>query len=86
MTTEVAGKWLAAELAKAFPPAEELIADMRFDVQFHDFTYKTLTDREFGTKLREAFPFVDWDKPFSEFTAAGEATQPNGLRPKDERR
>ena len=86
VTTEVAGKWLAAELAKAFPPAEELIADMRFDVQFHDFTYKTLTDREFGTKLREAFPFVDWDKPFSEFTAAGEATQPNGLRPKDERR
>jgi hypothetical protein len=43
---------------------------MKLDVQFRDVTYETLVEEGFGEKLRDAFPRVEWDKPFSEFDAA----------------
>ena len=40
---------------------------------FKDVTYETLKDAKLMSSLKDAFPLVDWDKPFSEFTAAQEA-------------
>jgi hypothetical protein len=44
---------------------------MTLDVQFRDVTYETLQEDGFAEHLREAYPQVDWDKPFTEFDAAG---------------
>jgi hypothetical protein len=62
------------------------MSDMSLDVQFRDVTYETLNQPGFGEKLREAFPLVNWDKPFEEFDAARERESPEskrGLKGKD---
>jgi hypothetical protein len=64
--------WLRAELTQFFPRPANLIKEMELDVQFRDVTYETLKDVGFVEKLREAYPHVDWDKPFTEFEAARE--------------
>jgi hypothetical protein len=35
-------------------------------------TYETLNEPGFEDGLKKAFPLIDWDKPFDEFTAAKE--------------
>jgi hypothetical protein len=65
-------RWLQDELGRVFPKPKELINEMMLDVQFRDVTYETLTEKGFAEKLREAYPLVDWDKPFAEFDAARE--------------
>lgn len=45
---------------------------MTLHVQYKDVTYETLSDDGFVEKLLEAYPHVDWDKPFREFQAAEE--------------
>jgi hypothetical protein len=62
--------WLHAELSDVFPAPEDLITEMTLDVQFRDVTYETLKEDGFSEKLREAYPQVDWEKPFAEFDAA----------------
>jgi hypothetical protein len=64
--------WLADELDRVFPKAEDLVSEMRLDVQFRDVTYETLSQDDFAAALRQAYPRVDWDKPFKEFNAAKE--------------
>jgi hypothetical protein len=63
-------KWLDDELWHVFPTPSDLIAEMTLDVQFRDVTYETLKEDGFAKKLREAYPQVAWDKPFTEFEAA----------------
>ena len=65
-------QWLDTELDKTFPSTGELMSDMSLDVQYRDVTYETLNQEGFGEKLRQAYPMVDWDKPFEEFDAARE--------------
>lgn len=67
--------WLDFQLDRVFPKSEALIADMRLDVQFRDVTYETLNEPGFGEALRNAYPHVNWDKPYNEFKAA-QATEP----------
>jgi hypothetical protein len=62
--------WLHAELSQVFPAPSDLIREMTLDVQFRDVTYETLKEDEFSRQLKEAYPQVDWDKPFAEFDAA----------------
>lgn len=64
--------WLDTELDKTFPDTSDLMSEMSLDVQFRDVTYETLNQEGFGEKLRQAYPMVDWDKPFEEFDAARE--------------
>ncbi len=64
--------WLDDELGRVFPTPANLITDMTLDVQFRDVTYETLKENGFAERLKEAYPHVDWEKPFSEFEAAGE--------------
>ena len=69
---EQAKEWLWFELERLFPKPEDLIGETKLDVIFRDVTYETLHDPEFVKKLKKAYPEVDWDKPFKEFTAAKE--------------
>ena len=62
--------WLGQQLDRVFPKAEDLITDMRLDVQFRDVTYETLNEDGFVETLRDAYPQVNWDKPYNEFKAA----------------
>ena len=64
--------WLNMELDRTFPKEEDLMSEMSLDVQFRDVTYETLKQEGFAEKLRQAYPMVDWDKPFTEFDAAKE--------------
>ena len=48
---------------------------MSLEVQFRDVTYETLCEKRFAEALREAFPHINWDKPFEEFKAAAERTE-----------
>jgi hypothetical protein len=68
-------RWLDDQLDRVFPKSEDLIADMRLDVQFRDVTYETLNEPGFGEALRNAYPHVNWDKPDNEFKAA-QAAEP----------
>jgi hypothetical protein len=62
--------WLDYQLHRVFPKAEDLITDMRLDVQFRDVTYETLNEDGFVEALRGAYPQVNWEKPYNEFKAA----------------
>jgi hypothetical protein len=64
--------WLDSELSGTFPSPEDLLTEMKLDVQFRDVTYETLTQEGFAAALQKAYPHVDWKKPFDEFSAAKE--------------
>lgn len=64
--------WLESELDRVFPKADNLIKKMKLDVRYKDVTYETLNHNEFLEVVKDAFPQIDWDKPYSEFRAAGE--------------
>jgi hypothetical protein len=64
--------WLRGELDRTFPKPEDLITDMRLDIQFRDVTYETLCQEGFFKALKKAYPRVNWEKPFDEFNAAKE--------------
>lgn len=71
-----AKRWLERELDHAFPKADDLIKEMKLEVQFKDVTWETLNDKDFAQAIRKAFEDVDWDKPFHDFRAAGEHAAP----------
>jgi hypothetical protein len=77
LTEEKARKWLEWEIGRCIPHAEKLITKMELECVFKDVTYETLKDVELMETLKKAFPLVDWDKPFNEFTAAKEV-EPTG--------
>lgn len=66
--------WLSQELSSVFPKVDQLSNKMSLDVLLRDVTYETLCESGFAQALRDAFPHVEWDRPFKEFTAAGERT------------
>ncbi len=67
--------WLDAELDRVFPKADVLIQKMQLDERYKDVTFETLNRPDFLQSVKDAFPRVDWDKPYREFLAAGE-TEP----------
>ena len=75
-----AKRWLNGELDKVFPRAETLIQEMKLEERYKDVTFETLNRRDFLESVKDAFPYVDWDKAYSEFKAAGqsEAKDPIG--------
>ena len=72
LTEDNARKWLEWEIGRCIPQADKLITRMELECVFKDVTYETLKDVELMDILKKAFPLVDWDKPFGEFTAAKE--------------
>lgn len=80
LTEEKARMWLDSEISRCIPHADKLITKMELECVFKDVTYETLKDVELMATLKKAFPLVDWDKPFGEFTAAKELeTGGNGV-------
>ena len=68
-----AKRWLNGELDKVFPRAETLIQEMKLEERYKDVTFETLNRRDFLESVKDAFPYVDWDKAYSEFKAAGQS-------------
>lgn len=60
------------ELDTVFPRASVIAKKMELEESYKDFTYETLCQPGFQEAVTEAFPFIDWDKPFDEFIAARE--------------
>ena len=65
--------WLNNELERVFPKAQNLLQKMQLDVNYKDVTFETLNCKEFIDAIKKAFPFIDWDKAYSDFLAAGES-------------
>jgi len=65
-------KWLDTQLSKVFPTADKITLAMTLDVSFKDVTFETLNQPEFFATLKDAYPNVDWDKPYEDFQALGE--------------
>lgn len=69
-TVEVLRRYLDDELARVFPTAQSLVGEMKLEAVFKGVTYETLKDVDFQKRVRSAFPYQDWEKPFREFEAA----------------
>lgn len=68
-----ANKWLNGQLDRVFPNADDLIQEMKLDERYKDVTFETLNRKDFLESVKDAFPYVDWDKAYSEFKAAGQS-------------
>lgn len=70
---EDAMAWLDWELSKVFPQAENLVKEIGLDLNYKDVTYETLQRSDFLEQVKKAFDFVNWNRPFEEYKAVGEA-------------
>ena len=71
-TSDDARKWLQRQLDAVFPKAEQLIKKIELHEIYKDVTFETLNRKDFLSLIQNAFPNVDWEKPYKEFRAAGE--------------
>jgi hypothetical protein len=72
VTENVARYWLDAELNGVFPDAASLIKEMKLEERYKDVTFETLNREDFLSSVKAAYKYVDWDRAYSEFKAAGE--------------
>jgi len=75
LSDEVLRQWITKKLDQVFPSAEKVVSKMDLDVSFKDVTFETLNDPEFIKGLKEGYPEIDWDKPYSDFRAMGEESK-----------
>jgi hypothetical protein len=68
--------WIYDELSSVFPSAESLISKMTLEERYKDVTFETLNRDGFLKTVKNAFPHMDWDKPYKEFKAVGEQQEP----------
>lgn len=78
-TVEVLRRYLDDELSRVFPSAQALIGEMKLEWVPKGVTYETLSNPEFQERVRAAFPYENWDKPFREFEAAPVTDQTRDL-------
>ena len=71
-----AKNWIEDELNKIFPTADALIKKMTLEEHYKDITFESLNQADFMESIRKAFPWVNWDKAYSEFKAAAEKDLP----------
>ena len=64
--------WLNHELNSVFPKAAELIGKMTLEDHYKEMTFETLNRPDFLASVKNAFPQIDWDKPYHDFQALGE--------------
>lgn len=81
-TVEQIKRWIEVQLDRTFPDVESLVRDMRLVLSIKGATYETLNDPNFQAAVRAAYPLVDFDKPFREFSAAPSKSRPElpGMR------
>ena len=49
------------------------IQEMKLDERYKVVTFETLNRQDFLESVKDAFPNVDWDNPYSKFKAAGQS-------------
>ena len=76
-TVEQITRWIDRQLDQAFPKVDDIVSDMRLVLTIKAVTFEMLKEPKFQAGVREAYPDVDFDKPFSEFTAARSTLQPS---------
>jgi hypothetical protein len=62
--------WLSNAIEKSMPDVDKIIEEMVLECIFRDVTYETLNKDDFAKALENAFPLINWSKPFEEFKAA----------------
>ena len=62
--------WIHGQLDKSFPAVESLLRDMEVRLVIKSVTYEMLKEPKFQKLVRDAYPNMDWNKPFEEFSAA----------------
>jgi hypothetical protein len=76
-TVEQISRWIDRQLDQAFPKVDDIVSEMRLVLTIKAVTFEMLKEPKFQAGVREAYPDVDFDKPFSEFTAARSTLQPS---------
>ena len=76
-TVEQITRWIDRQLDQAFPKVDDILNEMRLVLTIKAVTFEMLKEPKFQAGVREAYPDVDFDKPFSEFTAARSTLQPS---------
>jgi hypothetical protein len=76
-TVEQITRWIDRQLDQAFPKVDDIVSEMRLVLTVKAVTFEMLKEPKFQAGVREAYPDVDFDKPFSEFTAARSTLQPS---------
>lgn len=76
-TVEQITRWIDRQLDQAFPKVDDIVSEMRLVLTIKAVTFEMLKEPKFQAGVREAYPDVDFDKPFSEFTAARSTFQPS---------
>jgi hypothetical protein len=76
-TVEQITRWIDRQLDHAFPKVDDIVSEMRLVLTIKAVTFEMLKEPKFQAGVREAYPDVDFDKPFSEFTAARSTLQPS---------
>lgn len=76
-TVEQITRWIDRQLDQAFPKVDDIVSEMRLVLTIKAVTFEMLKEPKFQDSVRDAYPDVDFDKPFSEFTAARSTLQPN---------
>ena len=62
-------KFVEYELKECFPDPESFITNMAFHSDFKDVTYEMLKDENFQKAVRKAYPYEEWEIPFTETEA-----------------
>jgi hypothetical protein len=52
------------------PKTEDLLGAIKLNCEFKAVTYEMLSNAEFQKQLKIQFPYVEWDMPMEEYTAA----------------
>jgi hypothetical protein len=65
-----ANAYLNALLEKYMPKTEDLLGAIKLNCEFKAVTYEMLSNAEFQKQLKIQFPYVEWDMPMEEYTAA----------------
>lgn len=68
-TKEHVRRWIEVQLDKSFPSIDSLLGEMEVRCVIKSVTYQMLSDPKFQKLVREAYPDIDWNKPFEEFEA-----------------
>ncbi|HJX35763.1 MAG TPA: hypothetical protein VJ280_02260, partial [Dehalococcoidales bacterium] len=66
-------KYIELKLSNIFPSAESMTKAMSVDCVIKAVTYETILDQEFQDQIRAAYPLINWNKMFEEYSAAPES-------------
>ena len=72
----LAGEWLDRKLKpvfkKEFDKLKSDVEKMQLIVRYKDVTYETLNREDFLQSVQKEYPYINWDRAYEEYRAAGE--------------